>query len=130
MISLKKQRTHHYQFLLLTVRTCSIADNLAKPTGMVSLLPFDMQIRGAAILILLHFAFSLWKTQQVLHVLPVLVPLAASGCTMAADGLMGLGPREEKVLLPATGRRQRLVPRDPGPGFAGSGLGSLAASGC
>ena len=70
---------------------------------MISLLLFDMQIRGVAILILLFLHLAYGKHEQVRRVLPVLVLLVASGCTTAVDGLMGRGPWEEQVLLPATG---------------------------
>lgn len=53
---------------------------------MISLLLFDVQIGGVAILTLLFFAFSLWKTQTGSPRSPALASLAASGGTTAADG--------------------------------------------
>lgn len=44
---------------------------------MISLLLFDMQIRGAAILIVLVLHLACGKHKQVLRVLPVLAPLVA-----------------------------------------------------
>lgn len=65
---------------------------------MISLPLFDMQMQGVAILTLLYLHFAYGKHKQVLHVLPVLVPLTAWGCI--TTGLMGRGPQEEQVPLP------------------------------
>lgn len=66
----------------------------------MSLLLFDMQIRGVAILILLFLHLVYGKHKQVLHVFPC---SSLSLPQVAQPQRMGHGPQEEQVLLPAMG---------------------------
>lgn len=103
----RNREVFHHQFLLVTVRTCSITDNLARPKGMVSLLLFDMPILGAAILILLVLHLAYGKHKQVLPCSPCAHPF----CLPRLHNCSGWATvREEQVLLPAIGTRLLMWP--------------------